>query len=575
MTSMLPTRSGRAIWTLLSIVVLVYLAQGVFYARTLITWDDESSHLALGYLAVIGEISLYQDDMTGHRMPLPLYVLGASQLVFGPSLWAARLLSLALGLCALGLTIVLARRLGGNRAGLLAGLFLATQGTIVSYYGTAMYHSLTALILLAAVWAFLKEDLPWRYALGMAIASLIFLTRTNLFPAVMFFFVWGLLGAKSAVERVTVILVTAAPPAIFFLSDPTHLKLLAYVPFLSRLVESLGYRSLLEFRGVPQDNFEQQLWGLVHFGRRYESWTLALAGLTVAGMLLWFRKRPRLVLNWNREVTVVVALWGWIFLWQLVIFRLHFKWISGYFPSFAPLSAVLLGIGFASLLARLDLPRLARAVLVTALATTLTISVIFPRNPLLPRPVQTPFDQDAIQLINRAAADLRVLLPHGARVFLFAQPMPAYLAGLKPYLQQLQSPGATLAPIDSDERLVAKSGLWGHGEIERWLGREAGYAIISPQVVEAFVELRPENVKRIRELLQERFELVGSVGGATYLATDVYRRVDARSEKIARARALSRDQVVWPVHPIVRRPGTTGLTPPLAAVEIGSSSTIK
>ena len=156
-------RSYRA---LVGLAVVLYVVLGLFYSRTLVTSDDEEAYLALGYLAVTGAITLFQDELTGQRMPLPFYVLGGSQWLLGPDLWVGRLASLALGLAALGFTVAAARRLHGDLAAALAGLLLATQGTVIGYYSTAAYHTLTALIVAAAVWALLGAERPWWPVVG-------------------------------------------------------------------------------------------------------------------------------------------------------------------------------------------------------------------------------------------------------------------------------------------------------------------------------------------------------------------------------------------------------------------------
>src|SRR3990172_9059509 len=184
----LSPRVGRM---LLAGALLIYLALGLFSSRVLVSWGDEDAYVALGALAVRGEISLYQDDVTGHRMPLPFYVLGAAQLAFGPNLWMGRLLSLGIGAVVLLLSVAVARQLRGDVAGVLAGLFVATQGCLVAYYATATSHSLTALILMAAVWLLLRDGPRWRAALGMSVASCLFFTRTTMFPALPFFLVWA------------------------------------------------------------------------------------------------------------------------------------------------------------------------------------------------------------------------------------------------------------------------------------------------------------------------------------------------------------------------------------------------
>jgi len=514
--------------TLTVLALVIYLALALYLSRVLNTWDDESAYVALGRLATIGAISLYQDDMTGQRMPLPFYVEGASQVVFGRDLWVARLVSLLIGIGALALTIAIARRLGGDLAGALAGLLLATQGVVVGYYATATYYALTAMILMAAVWVLLKEELPWRHALGMAIASLLFVTRTNMFPALLFFFAWAVLGARSAREQLAVVLVTVAPPAIFFLSAPTHVKLIAHIPVLNHLVAPLGYRSILSFSILDHAGLGRQLWALAFIARRYESWALAATGLVVVAVLLHLRGRPIRSMPRRRGVTALAFLWLWILVWHFIIWRVNFRYVLPFFSIFAPLVAVLLGIPFANLLIRQDLSRAARTVLTLTLIGALTLSVLYIRHPVLASPRPRPFAHDSIQRLDRAATGLRTLVPRDETVFLFAQPMVPYLAGVNAPIQQLMSPWATLAPAQSDERLISKSGVWGARELERWLGCDLQYAVISPSLLQTVESLRPEAVRRIRELLEERFILVGQVGDTPLLTVGVYRRTDDR-----------------------------------------------
>jgi hypothetical protein len=516
--------SRMNLWGALAAMVVVYLALGIFYSRTLITWDDESSFLALGQMAVTGQIALFQDDMTGQRMPVPFYVLGASQVVFGRSLWAARLVSLGLGLGALLVTVAVARRVGGDLAGVLAGLLVATQGTIVGYFATATYHSVTALILMTAVWVLLKEELPWRAAIGMTIASLLFFTRTNLFPALPFFLVWALCLARGRAERLAVALVTVIPPALFLAADPTHLKLLANVPVLRGLVEPLGYRSILEFSPVHAAGPREQIWAFVVFARRYESWTLAAGGLLAACGLLVFRGRSPAGFPRLRALAVIGGLWLWILAWHFIMLRMNFKIVPAYFPSFALLLAVVLGVVFADCLGRKDLTRITRGIIVASLVAGLVVSVVWVRHPLMPRPVPTPFGQDPIEMTDRAAAELRRLLPAGTRVFLFAQPMPIYLAGLTAYIPQLMSPGGTMAPSGADERVLRRSGAWSVANVESWLGEDVQYAIVSSGYLNGLEEPRPEAVRLIRRLLSERFEEVRVVQGALGMDYRVYHR---------------------------------------------------
>lgn len=507
---------------LLLLLIAVYLGQGFFYTRTLVSSDDEESYLSAGLLAVTGAISLYQDDMTGQRMPLPFYVLGGSQVVFGRNLWAARLVSLVLGLGAVLLAVRLGRQLGGDSAALFAGAFLATQGAVVSYYATATYHSLTALVLTGTV-CLLVHGAPRTSVLGAGGIALLFFTRTNLFPALPVLGVWALIGARRAWPRTAVIGAVGLPVALFFLSDPTHLKLLAHVPVLDRLVEPLGYRSVLYFEPVSERDRTSFLWVLVLLGRRYESWLLAATALLCGWILA--RRSIRAGRSWpkRRETAAVAALAAWILLWHFMIFRINFKWVIAYVPDFAPLVAVVLGVVAARLMDIVTTPRLARVVMLSGLAAALMVSVVFVRCPLMPRPIPRPFHDDPIQALERAAKHLRALVPAATPVFLYGHSMPVYLAGLNAYLPQLMTP-RSLTMNDQDDRAVARSGVWGRRQVEQWLGKEADYAVVSLKVLETFEVDRPAAIARMRALLAERFVLVGQVTDAPWLSYEVYER---------------------------------------------------
>ena len=53
----MPLESCHFCWSLLIVMFAVYLGQGMFYSRTLLSAEGEGSYLALGYLLVWGEIS--------------------------------------------------------------------------------------------------------------------------------------------------------------------------------------------------------------------------------------------------------------------------------------------------------------------------------------------------------------------------------------------------------------------------------------------------------------------------------------------------------------------------------------
>ena len=227
---------------------------------------------------------------------------------------------------------------------------------------------------------------------------------------------------------------------------------------------------------------------------------------------------------WRRGLGVIGGLWLWILAWHFVMLRMNFKIVPAYFPSFAPLFAVVLGVVSATCLARADMDRLTRGIVAASLAAGLVLSVVAVRHPLMPRPIPTPFKQDPIEMTDRAASDLRALVPAGTKVFLFAQPMPIYLAGLQAYVPQLMSPGGTVAPPGADEAILHRSGAWSAADVERWLGRDVQYAIVSPASLDALDGYRPEVARLIRKLLSQRFERVSVIQGALGMEYGVFRR---------------------------------------------------
>ena len=56
---------------LLVVLVVVFLAQALYFSRTLVFSDDEEGYLTFGYLAARGTVSLFGDDVLGARTPLP------------------------------------------------------------------------------------------------------------------------------------------------------------------------------------------------------------------------------------------------------------------------------------------------------------------------------------------------------------------------------------------------------------------------------------------------------------------------------------------------------------------------
>ena len=504
----------------MGVAAALYGGQGRALADRMVTWTDESAYVHLGYLAATGQINLFQDELTGSRMPLPFWVVGGSQVLWGPSLLGARLTSLAIGLVALALTALIARRLAGDLAGILAVFFFATQGVLVGYFTTGTYHSLAASILLGGLFLIVSVRPPSGPVLGMTVLSLLFLTRTNLWPVLPAMLGLLLIRARNRRERLALVAAAAAVPIAFFLSDTRHLKIVAYVPFVGRLVHSLGYPigwALVDIPGsVPWDRVR----AFVRLGRMYEFWVLAALLLCLIVISRRLRGLGTRVFFGDLRVNLLAALLVYIAAGHVLILWEFPRVFVGYFPSFAPLAAILLGIGYARVFELPDLGRIARWVTATLLVLILALPMMIVRHPLLVPAGET--GPGPLAALDAAAAHFRRDVKPGAKVFLWGDSFPLYLAGIRPYLRQIHS-SQTFAVVD-DHVGIQKSGLWGRKEMEDWLSSDADYVVLEPQVLEQYRARYPDVVAKFDSLLRQHFTLIDTIADYRWQVFELYAR---------------------------------------------------
>lgn len=505
--------------------------QSAFFVWALVTdGDAEGAYLYHGYLAVTGRISLYQDEMTGHRVPLPYYVIGLSQVVWGPSLVAARTLSAGIGLGVLVLVWLLARHLGGEVSGVLAALFAVTQAYLLGYFAWATFHSLISFLLLAGLWVLLATDLPYRRVLTMGVSTLLFFTRPQLWPLHPLALAFLVHEARSRPERWAIGAVAVGPPAAFFLADVRHLKLLTQIPGLARLVLPLGFQAVAVPYRVEHDWLAAVTGALLLVGRSYKGWIVAAAVLLA--VLAWRAVRGRPVREFfaSRGVIIVAVVTVYLVAWQLAIIRFSPKAAVGYFPSFAILAAIPLGYGFAVLLRSLGAAPVRRT---TAGALLVAIFLLSPAaSPPPALPLAVAWERPAMVALGDLAAALRALIPPGSRVFLFGPSETLFMAGLRPYLQQANHL-ETLSPV-ADDWIRRRSGQWGDAEIREWLGRDADWAVVRLAILR---EARPNqhtpsgnNVDLIEALLSRHFTLVAVLDPYPGPPFFVYRRTSSVGE---------------------------------------------
>jgi hypothetical protein len=495
--------------------------QSFFFAWALAPDSEEEMYMYLGKLALTGHISLFQDDLTGNRMPLPYYVLGLSQLVWPRSLLAARFVSASLGLICLVLVWRIASRLAGEVAGILALLFGVTHGLLIGYFDIALYHSLVSVLILGALYLDLCTEWRARRLAAMALISLFFFTRiliAPLIPGALVYFLWH---ARDLRERLVLIAITVLPPTVFFATDPNHWKLLAYVPVLDRLAASRGFVSNrgAAFATVNVLVAEGPVTAVRLFARWYRMWLLAGVGVVVAAFVAG---RPVSRLFGNRGVNVVAAAAIYLAACQVLIMgRWKLPLAVGYFPSFAILGAICLGCWLAGVLEGLErTPRLRTLALAG-------LCVFFLAAPALSRPLMLPLSvswQDPpVTAFYGMASELGRAVPPGSKVFNLGG-AGLYTAGLDPYVRQER--GFDGLVTESEDPRLAKSGLWGTRDIKEWLGRDAAYAVIAPSRVAFYRGTRLDPaLDLIDSLLTSHFTLISVIDrypGSIYY---VYRRI--------------------------------------------------
>jgi hypothetical protein len=288
---------------------------------------------------------------------------------------------------------------------------------------------------------------------------------------------------------------------VFFASDTTHLKLLAYVPLLRDWVTSLGYYQWhtqiedmtalgSDYANVPWGNsFHDQIVGIPGavglYIKRYAVWVVALAGLVF--LTTWQRRRTPPMARLIPEQTGLrfcFALYWYLLAAQFVVLGPMRKSAFAYMGAVSPVLAIGIGCMFARAWERLPAAPLARRGIVGALVLLLAVSPWIHRDHGLPRVISLA--SAPIPAMQRTAERLARLIPAGeTRVFSLADPLPIYLAGRRTYLRQFVQHKFVFTTLRDPAR-TSRGGVWGPTDMEKWLGSDAQYAVIQSTTVDFY-----------------------------------------------------------------------------------------
>lgn len=517
-----------------------FLIFGLFFSWVLLNQDYETWYLGLGNLLLRGEVNLYQDELTGQWVPLPFYFYGLSQVVFGPSLLAGRLLSVATGLGVVALIFLLAARWGGPVAGAVASGLFCTNGLVMGYFSTVHFAGPTAVLHLLGIYILFCTDWPKRDLIGMAVFSILFLVKPHYWPTIPFVLLFLLWRARSLRDRLALVLVALAVPILFFAWDQRHLKMLAFVPVLRDWVEPLGFRAWhslhvdpaavwasdyveIAWETTPSGQLLRVLQGLGFLLKRYAVWLVALVILGGLAAVQALRRGTPSDLRRQPGLQFTFWLFWYVVAWQFLAVGPYIKQAFAYVGAIAPLLAVVIGCLFSLAWERLGLPQPLRAAAAVAIVLALVASPWLHRSHLLP--LRVSMADATISTLRRQADRLATLIPPGEKnVFLLGDPLPVHLAGREAYLRQFHQHYMAFTS-SLDPARYARTGMWGQAEIEQWLGGQAMYAIIQSKVLDYYRGRKAyqEPLSRLNLLLARNFVLVDTVPGHNGDVLKVYR----------------------------------------------------
>jgi len=189
----------KLFYSLLFLVVILFLVQGILGVLYNDSWLDEGKYLLKSYYYTTGEIQPYSgDDKTGY-MPFYFYLLGYWQMIFGFSHVSGRFLSLFLTMINLFLLFgILKKETNSKFWALLGPLFVVLHPFVMFYYTTATPYAMVSTFVLLTVFVINKEYKNiWNKALLLGILYfLIYFTRRNMILFIVPVFIFQIITMK-------------------------------------------------------------------------------------------------------------------------------------------------------------------------------------------------------------------------------------------------------------------------------------------------------------------------------------------------------------------------------------------
>ncbi len=337
-----------------TIPVAAFVLAGAVYAWMLpVRWvtPDEGAHMMSAWRILSGEVPLAD---YGARQPLYCYIHAFSQLFFGNTLFAGRIVSLLATLAAGWLILLIGRAIRTPAEGVVASVFFLFSPLTIEYAAVVQTQPVVILFSCAAVLILLTRR-GWRLAPAGAFLGCAYYVRESSMALLLAAIVWIVLfrGGRSAIRREVVPLL-AGFAAVVFLVVLFYLRFLdAGQIWMSRINPlRLGVDAILALTGNAEGAFAPAAGGGVEktlgrppsvgyllVGMRFISFTIIAAAGTVAAKIATMRERRIDAGFWFPVcwIGALILLYGYWFAKR--------GFFPGYMREFEPPLALLAAIG--------------------------------------------------------------------------------------------------------------------------------------------------------------------------------------------------------------------------------------
>lgn len=522
-------------WLVLAIAV--FLAQAAVYPFVLRTHLDEGNYSILGYSAVTGMYPMYKDGGPWFPyMPLSFLVPGAVHALFGKQLCVVRIFSILCG----GLTIFfaykVARRLGGDYAALTTLWLLVSSGATIQYYSLGGPVPFCAFLVMASVFVLTgRMNSPLREIIAVLCAAAALGTRQNMVLSWLIVLLYSALTQKRTGHTILVMaLGLLAPLAIILPFSPDIIdKVLVHHQSPSFLATILANDPLIETETRLSWPMRAYV-GAVYYLFKYYYVIITATAISCAWAFIKMREETPLLkaLHDNREIALIVTLFLGNLLLHVVapLFSPAPFAMYAYFNYYAPLAAIIGGLGLAAIIAQIKQEYL-QGITVGVLAVAMVFSV-FPSQ--LTSNWRTSFT--VIPSIDFAAKRLAALTSPQDKIFSITLSPEFLLADRRPYPQLVVFDGFTTFP---DSEKVLKFNRYNYALADKWL-KEADVVILSDQVCHDLGMLYKgssgssgRDVVDLAEKVASRdFALVEEISRTSRGAWRIYRRAGQKSGRL-------------------------------------------